>query len=465
MTPSCFRSAGALAPAGAILVATIVALGPAAADVSAQMRPQPARPYRGLFGGGQPSPDPNRTRTELTLMAGVTAGYDDNIAGTEGPGSIELADVDQSGYAGLAQVGLTFFHGKAARSISADVQANGGYYSTGVNNLLEPGVAASVAASTTAGRRNTLGARYGVSSQPQFAFGTFAGLAPDVGPDALPTSDPVFGLVDRRTLTWSAGASLQRQWSRRDTMSVDYAFNVQEFTGDVSAGGRNHSTAVRHERTLSRWASVRGSYGYRWGRFSDFGGRNRPTREHAIEGGPSFSRRLSATRQLTLGFQFGATYVESERVDDGERYQYWTPSGGASVALSLGQTWSTGANYSRRLNVLDGLTGQSYFTDSVTASLGGLLGRRVSLSLSAGYANGRTSAASGRDSTYSNYTGGVGVGIALSRHVQAVVDYYYYTYRYSNPGDLPPGFPARYDRNAVRIGISTWIPLIGTYAR
>jgi hypothetical protein len=49
----------------------------------------------------------------------------------------------------------------------------------------------------------------------------------------------------------------------------------------------------------------------------------------------------------------------------------------------------------------------------------------------------------------------------LSDNVAATLGYYYYQHRYSNPGALPEGFPAGYDRNAVRFGFTVWVPLVG----
>ena len=49
----------------------------------------------------------------------------------------------------------------------------------------------------------------------------------------------------------------------------------------------------------------------------------------------------------------------------------------------------------------------------------------------------------------------------LSENVAATAGYYYYHHRYSNPGALPEGFPAEYDRHAVRFGFTVWVPLAG----
>ncbi len=54
------------------------------------------------------------------------------------------------------------------------------------------------------------------------------------------------------------------------------------------------------------------------------------------------------------------------------------------------------------------------------------------------------------------YGGSVRLRIRLTGNLSTAVDYYYYHHRSSNPAALPAGFPADYDRNAVRVGF--WPP-------
>ncbi len=58
-----------------MLALTVLVVCGVASDTNAQTVQRPSRPYRGLFGGG-PTPDPNRSRQELTLSGNLSVGYD-----------------------------------------------------------------------------------------------------------------------------------------------------------------------------------------------------------------------------------------------------------------------------------------------------------------------------------------------------------------------------------------------------
>jgi hypothetical protein len=120
------------------------------------------------------------------------------------------------------------------------------------------------------------------------------------------------------------------------------------------------------------------------------------------------------------------------------------------------------ANYRRAVSVLQGVTLQSFATDVGSLRADGLIGRRLEGIFSASYANGRSG--SGEEpGRYETYNGNAQLTYALSRccAVSFVYDYYYYNL--GNVVDLQPGFPQRYDRNAVRFGFSLWLPLFGSY--
>ena len=72
---------------------------------------------------------------------------------------------------------------------------------------------------------------------------------------------------------------------------------------------------------------------------------------------------------------------------------------------------------------------------------------------------------SGVDDTMNVYGASLQLRLAITGTVGAFAGYYYYYHRYSNPGALPEGFPAEYDRHAVRVGLTLWVPLAGTSSR
>ncbi len=58
------------------------------------------------------------------------------------------------------------------------------------------------------------------------------------------------------------------------------------------------------------------------------------------------------------------------------------------------------------------------------------------------------------DQTLNIYGGSVRVRVMLTPKISAAADYYYYHHVYSDPAALPAGFPANYDRHAVRVGLA-----------
>jgi hypothetical protein len=73
-----------------------------------------------------------------------------------------------------------------------------------------------------------------------------------------------------------------------------------------------------------------------------------------------------------------------------------------------------------------------------------------------------TPVASGVNDTMDVYGASVGFRFLLAKSLAATAGYYYYLHRYSNPASLPEGFPAEYDRQAVRAGVTFYFPLAGT---
>ena len=76
-----------------------------------------------------------------------------------------------------------------------------------------------------------------------------------------------------------------------------------------------------------------------------------------------------------------------------------------------------------------------------------------------------TPVASGVNDTMDVYGALLGFRFMFTDSLAATANYYYYYHRYSNPGALPAGFPAEYDRQAVRIGLTVFVPLAGTTSR
>ena len=158
----------------------------------------------------------------------------------------------------------------------------------------------------------------------------------------------------------------------------------------------------------------------------------------------------------------GATRLESIDSTSRVAYHAWVPVGSARATLGLTSLWSLDGEYRRDFSLLRGLTDNVYTTDTASVSAGGRVAPRTNLRVGANYGTWKTPLASGVNEKMNVYGASVQVRVTLTAKVAATADYIYYHHLYSNPGDLPAGFPAKYNRQAVRVGLTLWLPLAGT---
>jgi hypothetical protein len=144
-------------------------------------------------------------------------------------------------------------------------------------------------------------------------------------------------------------------------------------------------------------------------------------------------------------------------------FHYWTPSGHGTFRLGFGRSWSIAADYRRAVTVLQGVTVESFNTDAVVVETEGALSRRLDLSVSVAYSNGRTGAGDSA-SRFASYGGLSQLRYAIARCCAATVNYDYYYYSLQDVAGVPSGVPPQYDRNSVLVGFTLWLPLYGSYA-
>jgi hypothetical protein len=259
--------------------------------------------------------------------------------------------------------------------------------------------------------------------------------------------------------------SLDRRWSGRDSTSLSYSYRSQQFTDDDYGDNSGHDVLAEYRTSLARWLRARATYRFVDTEYSASDGFTLPTREHRIEGGPDIQNTLSRRRSLTLSLAAGACFVESVGATSHQRYQQWVPVGNASVRLNLSPSWSVEGGYRRDFSQFRGVTDEFYATDTAFLTTGGLVTSRTDLRIGATYSNWKTLVASGVNDTLNVYGGSLQLRVPLTAKVAASAAYYYYYHRYSNLAALPEGFPVEYDRNAVRVGLTVWVPLVGASPR
>jgi hypothetical protein len=357
---------------------------------------------------------------------------------------------------------LGYFRGNRLHSIRMDGTGTLTAYPGYLDGPAAGGIA-DVAARTTLGSDLTLDASERVGYAPLFSV--FPAGASGAPPPGSGQSAAATGLFERRSLSSSSSVLLGRRWSRNDATSLSYSYRTQEFTGDDYGDSRSHSATAEYQRGLGHGVRARGEYRYGNTEYTDSQGALRPMVEHRIEAGPDVEKQLSRRRHLSFSLAAGATRVESVTAVDLQPFSEWVPTGRISLAFEPSPDWSVQGGYRRDFSLFYGATDNVYKTDTAFASTGWLVTERTLLTLGGTYSTWRTLVGSGVQDTLNVYGATAQVRLTLTDTVAATAGYYYYFHRYSNPGALPAGFPADYDRHAVRIGISLWFPLVGTANR
>lgn len=135
--------------------------------------------------------------------------------------------------------------------------------------------------------------------------------------------------------------------------------------------------------------------------------------------------------------------------------------GNINFNYELGRSWSAGIGASRGTDFYQTL-GQPTVTNSVSGHIGGLIGRRVTLSFGGGWFSGTYAGASSQ--AYDSTSADASVQYAISRLFALGANYYFYRYSYAPGVILPPGYSQNLDRQSVVARLTIWLPL-ATQAR
>jgi hypothetical protein len=393
------------------------------------------------------------------VTATVLGGYDDNLTAGLGSGSGVAPAPMASGSTGSVDAVFGYFRGNALRSISMDSTGNLMAY-PGYLDHPAAGASATVGGRTVAGRDLTLGASERVGYEPLFntySAQATSGMLPPGMADAVRTT----GLYYRRALSSYTSVSADRRWSRSDRTTLSYSFNAQHFVDNAYGDSRAHNVGAEQRRRVGHGVGLRAGYNYVDQRYTNYGGGWWPIRQHRIEGGPEIETGTSH-RRLTLSLGAGAGYAESFAPTGSSIYHSWVPVGSASLKLAVSQTSSVEGGYRRDFWLFSGVTNDLYTSDRAFLTAGGLVARHADLRVGASFDSSRTALTLGAHDTFRVYGTSVQLRVPVSSTLSAFGAYYFYRQNYSNPGALPKGFPAEYDRHAFRVGLTvSWVPLPG----
>lgn len=438
------------------LAATVLLLP---APSRAQVTERPPRSAGGIFGGaGQPL-DPNRTRSTLSMRLDAFGGWDDEFLSV---GGLDIV----GGYVGLGSARLLFTRGRAARSFDMTARTHlTSYPRSGIDPLV--GGDAAIRGRARVGRGGQISGAISGAYEPSLTLSAYSPVQGQVDSGVVANGDPSRGAASLSSMTISAAAGMSQQWTPRHRTGVTYQATDRQFD-DASLvvseydGSLSRSVSADYGWNFSRSAALVTAYQFSNQRLDEVTGIARSTNAHAGEVGFNVSRTLSRTRALSLTVRGGATYVETVSVIDRVPYDYVAPSGTAAVRLDVGRTWGLAADYRRSVTVIDGISLGTFLTDAATVTIGGDVAGGLSMALSGAVSNGRAQVID--VGSFESRIVTAQVQYALSRCCSLVSSYTYYDYELKELTTIPAGFPARFDRDSVRVGVSVDLPLYGNFS-
>jgi hypothetical protein len=412
------------------------ALLAAAADGSVLLAAeQPSRIYRGLFG---PDPDVALTSHPVVELRVTTYEARGQTLARTGEGVDEAALQNGQFYSGLT-TGLSY-HRK-----TRNATLNGGignalrlYSLTGVTTTEHSGYGS---VELRASRRTVVRAAGGLLYTP---FHQILGLP--ISTDTAGGTDAA--VATNASTTFTGGASVARQVGRRGLLTAGYDSRVTTFRSG-EPGPVSHQAGAAYTYEFAKGLALRVGDGVR---MLKAGTSDRIVAQD-VALGIDVNRSLTASRRTSVTFTTGSSITSSE---SGRRF---VAAGSATLAHRIGRSWQTAVTFDRGLQVAD-LLPKPFVGNSTGFTLGGFLGRRMSLRLRGSYAFGDFDL-NGSSSRYVSYLAEARTAVALGRHFQLYAEHLYYQHRFPDGMPLPPDVPFRRVQHGTRFGLDIWAPLTG----
>jgi hypothetical protein len=422
------------------------------------------RPFRGLFGGRETRP---ATQT-LNVAATAVEAYDDNLL-AEG-GSVFPGAATRSGSYTLIQGSTEYAGGNRTIQVGANLVSAWRYYAQSQDGA-SGSYSGGAGISANLPRRTSVSLNQTAAYSPSYLFGLFPALQdPELGQAQAVAPD--YAVNDQSSYSYGSTLTLTHGLTRRSSLTFTGDYTLTDFLSEaVNAlpDRRSISGRIAFSRSVGRYASFKAGYRQRVGEFGTTEQGVEEATERGVDFGFEFSRVLSATRRARFSFGFGVTEMtaavdqilgvplpvpeEPASADANPQLYSWLADIG--VLYPLGRTWQARGTYRRSLEYIPQLT-DPVFTDALSASVDGMLTRRLDLALAASVTTGDSALYS--TPSFDTYTASVRSRFALARTTAVYVEYLYYFYDFRGNEALAPGLPPTLERNGVRAGLTFFMP-------
>ena len=329
--------------------------------------------------------------------------------------------------------------------------ATSSYYRTVGHAYTDANVYASQA--TAIGRHTTVAAAESVSYAPYYSIGLFPGLGTYAGTELSVPTVPTFDNATKLSPVFRYGAAGQLSHPFTDRTSFTANYSIQLFNAESLVDSVTHDVGGRLSHTISKSFGVHAGYSFTTATYRGIPGN---TGFHNIDVGVDLHKALSLSRRTVFSFSTGSTIVRRDvgSASSGAHTEFRL-LGGADLDQYIGRTWSARVSYVRDWQLLEGSL-IPFFSDAVSAGIGGNAGRSVTIGLSTSYLIGSMLGAAGgaHDQALS---GTAWLQYEIGRALATYVQYGYYLHRFESSG-AGLNLPARFDRNAVRVGLTLVLP-------
>jgi hypothetical protein len=392
------------------------------------------RPFRPLFG---PDGASRQSLHSIDLSLNGNAALD-NAPFSGGSGAAVTDGTLRDAYTGGAT--LSYARRGGMVQLGASVGTTVPYYPDLEDVPVGGAYTASVSLGVT-GRRSTLMTNASYSHLPYYtimyeAASSLGGLG-----GALD-----FAAADEAVNRVTAGATLQHQLGRFTSGAASYSRTGGLFA-DQDRGASSNSASLSIDREWSR--SLRSSLGYSFF-YIDYTGRvsGDPTTGHGGEVGVTYAPRSRRGGTTSFGANAGVSRIDSRR--DQSLRPHWS----LRVNRSIVGSWSASASYNRQMRAYEVLD-EPIWADTANVSIGGAVGRRLSLGVSGFYSDGEASGS--RSIRF--LTGSAHARVALLANAALDASYIYVNYRFPPGYNVPEGMPLTMERHRVQVGVSFWLPI------
>jgi hypothetical protein len=411
------------------------------------------RPFRGLFG---PSPQP-RSGDTLDFMVSAYGAVQDN-----GP---RITDASQGsseplkgGTFGGATASLTYSH----RGDRVSFGLSGGSAVSYQRTSSEPFIAAynmGAFSGVTLDNRTTINVGQTVLFSPYYR--SVFGVQIDPTQTDPATGSPAdYGVFRADSWTYHTTARMTRRLGVRSTFDVNYRLRLVDFKTNA-LGVNQQDVGAHYGRELSQHATLRAGYRYQVGT-SDFTlqAHNEPVALHYIDLGVNYSRPLSLSRRTTVSFSTGSALIQRARDNlvSGNSSPMFRVLGNVGLQHEIGRSWTARVGYNRDVGFVEGFT-DPLLSDSVAASIIGLVTRGINVLASATYSHATPANASTSNIDHEAFGATARLQKALTHNVALFGQYVFYQTNRGSAVPLPTAIE-EFDRHVVRGGLTWWLPIL-----